>query len=569
MSFMVIGMQFRIAIIIVSYNSETDIENCVRSAVQFCYKDDRVIVVDNASTDNSRAILKKLDSEMKILRVVFLDRNVGFGPANNIGFKEIQAKWYFLLNADAWLLRDSINSAIAKIDHGNSIAVCGIPLIFPDGSPQTFAYPFTSFQKWILQLLGTRRVLPVLMKSSIVTKFLISFPLTRNYVSTIQRPTIDFNDTSLQYSEICSDVDWVCGAAMIIRGDFVREFGGFDDNIFLYGEDEDLCIMAYKFGKRVVFCDTYPVVHKFGWGNSKFNPVVAQMKYKSLRYFINKNISSASHRSAMLFLLPFHVYGFKIFLFPALDQEKTLSLIDRLTIIDSKKTHDDFVSDLFSGSGIKIIGFINAHAVNIASKDTHFASSLNHCDILLRDGIGLAFMLRMIGRVAGLNMNGTDFIPTLIQTAIKLKYNFILLGTREPYNVKAATLIQSKGGKIILVDHGFHDEIYYLNCLKRKITDNTLIILGMGMPKQESLALKLKNELNAVNKNTIVVCGGAILDFIGGKVYRAPKLIRRLRFEWLYRLYKEPRRLFHRYVIGNIVFLLRIPLVKLHIKLKN
>jgi N-acetylglucosaminyldiphosphoundecaprenol N-acetyl-beta-D-mannosaminyltransferase len=55
----------------------------------------------------------------------------------------------------------------------------------------------------------------------------------------------------------------------------------------------------------------------------------------------------------------------------------------------------------------------------------------------------------------------------------------------------------------------------------------------------------------------VIVCGGAIVDFIGGKVSRAPNLVRTLGMEWLYRLYLEPKRLFKRYVVGNPLFLWR------------
>jgi exopolysaccharide biosynthesis WecB/TagA/CpsF family protein len=55
----------------------------------------------------------------------------------------------------------------------------------------------------------------------------------------------------------------------------------------------------------------------------------------------------------------------------------------------------------------------------------------------------------------------------------------------------------------------------------------------------------------------VIVCGGAILDFLGGGATRAPAWMRRLGIEWLYRLAREPRRLFKRYVLGNPLFLSR------------
>ena len=73
------------------------------------------------------------------------------------------------------------------------------------------------------------------------------------------------------------------------------------------------------------------------------------------------------------------------------------------------------------------------------------------------------------------------------------------------------------------------------------------------MPKQEAVAARLA----ASGVPCLIVCGGAILDFLGGKVARAPGWLRRLGGEWVFRLVKEPRRLFMRYVVGNPMFLLR------------
>jgi exopolysaccharide biosynthesis WecB/TagA/CpsF family protein len=80
----------------------------------------------------------------------------------------------------------------------------------------------------------------------------------------------------------------------------------------------------------------------------------------------------------------------------------------------------------------------------------------------------------------------------------------------------------------------------------------------MGMPKQEAVAARLA----ASGVPCLIVCGGAILDFLGGKVHRAPRWMRRLGCEWVFRLMSEPKRLFTRYVLGNPMFLLRTLIFK-------
>jgi exopolysaccharide biosynthesis WecB/TagA/CpsF family protein len=149
-----------------------------------------------------------------------------------------------------------------------------------------------------------------------------------------------------------------------------------------------------------------------------------------------------------------------------------------------------------------------------------------------------------------LNLNGTDLIPRLVE--IYKGENAALLGTRDPYIRKAAAAAAEKGLKPVLSMDGFRQDEEYLEAVRERRP--FLIILGMGMPKQERVASLLAGNLDYP---CVIICGGAILDFMAGKVPRAPLIFRRTGMEWLYRLAREPRRLFTRYAIGNFLFLLR------------
>jgi len=81
-----------------------------------------------------------------------------------------------------------------------------------------------------------------------------------------------------------------------------------------------------------------------------------------------------------------------------------------------------------------------------------------------------------------------------------------------------------------------------------------IIVLGMGMPRQEEVAGLLRA---ALGFPCLIICGGAIIDFLGGKTSRAPAWLRRAGLEWAFRLALEPGRLFRRYVIGNPLFIAR------------
>jgi len=307
--------QVDIAFIVVTFNSEKFIWQCINS-INSNFIDSglssSIIIVDNASSDNTRNILFDIEESIKNTQIILLNKNVGFGSANNIGFNAISAQYYVLINSDAWLIADSITPAVKAMRSNSSIAVCGLPLVFPNGEPQTYVYRFSSWQRWVLAILRVRTLIAKLLLTKAGKNLLSRLSFGREFVLSQSRPHITLDQASLlNYSGEVRQVDWVCGAGMVIAGDFIRNFHGFDPAIFLYGEDEDLCITAHRSGRKVVAADVPPVVHMFGWGVSMFNRHVADLKYTSLRYFIGKNIHRTPDRLLMLFLLPFYVYGIK------------------------------------------------------------------------------------------------------------------------------------------------------------------------------------------------------------------------------------------------------------------
>lgn len=216
------------------------------------------------------------------------------------------------------------------------------------------------------------------------------------------------------------------------------------------------------------------------------------------------------------------------------DEREKKSLLDRLTKIRSTT----------------VLSFINAHAINLAWHDTTLRQSLLSSDIVLRDGIGVEIVLPWFEKSAGVNMCGTDFIPSLISRFGNR--SIAIFGTRSPWLENAKEVIENNGGRVVCTCDGFQSTDHYLALAHTHQPD--LIVLAMGMPKQEILSLELKSVLTNA---ALIVNGGAVIDFMGGKVSRAPRLILRLKLEWLYRLAVEPARMFSRYVVGNPVFLFR------------
>lgn len=231
-------------------------------------------------------------------------------------------------------------------------------------------------------------------------------------------------------------------------------------------------------------------------------------------------------------------------------QQRWRTILGKLRVVRDPADEQRVLAALAVPQAPTVLGFVNAHAMNLVVGNTQYCDALSGADVLLRDGAGMSILYRQMGLDPGLNMNGTDFIPKLLQAFKGRRVAF--WGTEEPFLSQAVTHCTALYGVVpVSVHHGFADADTYLG-LARELSPE-LIVLGMGMPKQEAVAARLADGAAPC----LIVCGGAILDFLGGKVTRAPQWVRRLGGEWAFRLLREPKRLFVRYVLGNPMFLLR------------
>jgi N-acetylglucosaminyldiphosphoundecaprenol N-acetyl-beta-D-mannosaminyltransferase len=146
----------------------------------------------------------------------------------------------------------------------------------------------------------------------------------------------------------------------------------------------------------------------------------------------------------------------------------------------------------------------------------------------------------------------------VIKLAYQLKKNIYLLGGEEGVAIRAKDKLQEQfpGLSVVGARNGFfdfHDDGEIVRDIVNNDTD--LLIVGMGVPRQELWLTKNKEALTEVK---ISIAGGAILDFISGNVHRAPVWMRKTGTEWVFRLLQEPKRLFHRYFVGIPVFFYHI-----------
>lgn len=233
-------------------------------------------------------------------------------------------------------------------------------------------------------------------------------------------------------------------------------------------------------------------------------------------------------------------------------QTRWFQLVRGMARVHSPSGERQLLEWLLRPGEARILAFVNAHAMNSVAQDVRFFDALMSADVVVRDGIGMSILMQLLNQPPGRNLNGTDLIPKILQRCAGMPLAFF--GTRDPWlgNARDVAVRKLAPGSSVVTAHGFMELEAYIRIAAQHRP--RVIVLGMGMPRQEEVAVALRA---ALGFPCLIVCGGAILDFLGGKTPRAPLWMRRLGLEWLYRLSREPRRLFARYVQGNPRFLAR------------
>jgi GT2 family glycosyltransferase len=252
-----------ISIITINYKKKDLTIACLKSLQdkfknEFSQDQMEIIIIDNASKDDSVDSIKNYIKEHSYKNSVIVEskENGGFGKGNNLGVKDARGDFLVFLNNDTTAKDDGILRMAKYLRDHSDISILGGQLRNTDGSVQVSVGSFYSLPKVVLLLLGMQRF-----------------------------GVIDKNPT------IIKQVDWVKGGLLMIRKEIFEKLNGFDEKIFMYTEDMELCYRAKLQGFKTYFYPDVEVLHaEHGSTNRTFAIVNI---YKNLLYFYKKHKSIA------------------------------------------------------------------------------------------------------------------------------------------------------------------------------------------------------------------------------------------------------------------------------------
>lgn len=246
-----------ISIIILTYNTADITLACLSSLITHYQKEIQlgvyeIIVVDNASADNTGDAITKLYGNQDSIKLLKNEKNLGFAKACNLASQQAKGRYLFFLNSDTEVKDRGIQSMVDYLDKQQDVSVLGARLIDNYKKPELSAGIFLSLGNILFLLLGFERL-----------GFLRFAP------------------------EKLTTVDWVSGGAMLIRKEVFDTLHGFDEHFFMYVEDMELCYRVQKAHGTVVYFPEMTILHK-KHGSADRGFAIIHI-YQGIRYFFKKH----------------------------------------------------------------------------------------------------------------------------------------------------------------------------------------------------------------------------------------------------------------------------------------
>lgn len=215
------------------------------------------------------------------------------------------------------------------------------------------------------------------------------------------------------------------------------------------------------------------------------------------------------------------------------------------------------IERLYAAERPALVAHVNVHTLNLAATDPAYRDVLRAADLALNDGKGVMLAARMKRKSFPADLNGNFFTPLLLGRSASKEWSVFFLGAAPGVAERAAERLRHEIPELVVA--GIRDGYFSAEegpevARSIRASGAELVLVALGNPLQERWLDHYLPETGA----RLGVGVGAFFDFKAGRVPRAPALMNRLGLEWLYRLIKEPRRMWRRYLVGNPLFLARV-----------
>jgi len=249
----------KVAVVILNWNGKKFLDQFLPSVIKNNPSFSKVVVADNASTDDSVAFLK---SNYPSVEIIQNKVNGGYAKGYNDALKHIDAEYYILLNSDVEVTPNWIDEVINVMDTDKSIAAC---------QPKIKDYNNKTFFEYAGACGGY------------IDKF--GFPFCRGRL-------FDVNEQDNGQYDTIQEVFWATGACLFIRAELYHKMGGLDEDFFAHMEEIDLCWRLKNVGYKIMVNPNSMVYHVGGGTLNKTNPRKTYLNFRNNLFLIFKNHSS-------------------------------------------------------------------------------------------------------------------------------------------------------------------------------------------------------------------------------------------------------------------------------------
>ena len=239
-----------ISVIIVNYNTADHLERCLPSILAQKGTSFEILIVDNASQDDS---VDLVNSRFPSVKLFASPQNLGFAKANNLALREAKGNYIYFLNPDTELQTDDTLTAMLQfMETHPKVGMAGTAIFYPDMTPQSsveYRYP------------GQRH-------------------------------------THGEITKLPGTIAWLLGASLIGRVPLLKEIGGFSEEYFLYGEDIDLSLSIRKRGWQLGYIPEAKIIHWEGQSERQSKQIeVLRKKFAAEMIFYRRHYSPPTIRA--------------------------------------------------------------------------------------------------------------------------------------------------------------------------------------------------------------------------------------------------------------------------------